>query len=257
MSRPRVLLVEDDESIRRFVAMALEDLDIELLSCASVAQALATLQAQGPVELVMTDLMMPGESGLSLLQRLADEPGLRAGARLVVFSAGLHGPVQAQLAGYDVWRQLPKPVSAGELLACVQGAVATAVSRRAPPVAPAAEVAMPAAAGALDASAAAAVAAHFGGDRALFVAFRAGCLAQFEADVARGEASHARGDLADLRHLAHSLKSVLTLLGEADPSEVASRLEAAAARADAGDAAALWPVLRDGLAAFLAHSRAG
>lgn len=64
MNRPRVLLVEDDPSLRRFVALALDELDIQLLRCASVAEAVEVL-SQGPVRLVLTDLMMPGESGLA------------------------------------------------------------------------------------------------------------------------------------------------------------------------------------------------
>ena len=36
MTRPRVLLVEDDPSLRRFVRMALEELPIDLIECDSV-----------------------------------------------------------------------------------------------------------------------------------------------------------------------------------------------------------------------------
>ena len=48
---PRVLLVEDDASLRRWVAMVLEDEPIELVSCGDGATALAEL-ARAPVRLV-------------------------------------------------------------------------------------------------------------------------------------------------------------------------------------------------------------
>ena len=75
MSTPKVLLVEDDSSIARFVQMALEELPIELVTCANVPDAMQALHAGG-VELIITDLMLPGESGIDLVQRLLQEPCL-------------------------------------------------------------------------------------------------------------------------------------------------------------------------------------
>lgn len=246
MGRKRLLLVDDDASIRRFVALALEGLDVDLLPCGSVEEALQTLRARGTVDLLMTDLMMPGESGLVLLRHLADQPALRGQARLVVFSAGLGAPVQAQLASFDIWRQLAKPVSALALEACVQEALEAG---------PAAAAAVPPAAAHRAASAGHppvdAITAHFGGDHDLYHAFREGCLDQFRADIARGEVDVALRDFDDLRHLAHSLKSVLTLIGEPDASHAARHLENAAARPDAGEAARWWEDLRHALASLV------
>jgi CheY-like chemotaxis protein/HPt (histidine-containing phosphotransfer) domain-containing protein len=246
-----VLLVDDDASIRRFVAMALDTLDIELVACGSVAEALEALRRQGPVRLILTDLMMPGENGLVLLQRLAEEPALRGGARVAVFSAGLHG-VRAELARHDIWCQLSKPVSAVELEARVREAVAAEGASAYP------AERVPARTGpdgdGLDAAAPGAIDAHFAGNRELFLAFREGCLSQFEADIVRGNENLRRADLPALRHLAHSLKSVLTLLGEDELSGVARQLEDSAARADAGLCAGLWPRLNRGLARLIADS---
>ncbi|MFO1193288.1 MAG: response regulator [Rhodoferax sp.] len=119
---PRVLLVEDDAALRRFVAMALEDMPIELVVCAAVAPALEQL-ANGRFALILTDLMMPGESGFELLERLQREPRLRGDARVAVLSAGLTTVVREQLADLDIWRQLSKPVSVVTLVACVQDAL--------------------------------------------------------------------------------------------------------------------------------------
>lgn len=51
---PCVLLVEDDTSITRFVAMALDQLPIELLTCTSVPAAVALLE-QRDIQLVITE----------------------------------------------------------------------------------------------------------------------------------------------------------------------------------------------------------
>lgn len=236
MSLPRVVVVDDDAAIRRLVELALEGLPIELVPCASAPAARAVLRER-EAALLITDLMMPGETGVDLLRSLQADAGLRGSARLAVFSAGLDPARRAELQALGVWRLLDKPVSTLALEACVCDALSLEADAGvdAPPV-PADDDA--------DAQAAA---AHFGGDMALFRAFRDGCLAQFPLDRAAGDAACATGDGAALRRVAHNLKSVLRLLGLEPASRLAARLEQAAADADAVTAHALWASLRDEL----------
>lgn len=230
--KPRVLLVEDDASIRRFVAMALDELPIDLREATTLAEAGQVL-AEGPVALLLCDLMLPDGSGVSLLQALAADPRRRAGARLVAFSAGISAERREQLQHIGVDEVLAKPVALAALEACVQRALAPAAA------------APPAAAPGSDP-----VARFFGGDRALFETYRASCLAQFPADLAEGDAALAAGHLGALRRLAHSLKSVLLTLGHDDASRQAAALEALAAAGDAVHAPAAWAALRARVAAL-------
>ena len=105
---PAVLLVEDDASIARFVALALEGLPLTLVSCTSAEQAQQLLQTQ-PFALLITDLMLPGASGVELIEWLRRSP--QAGCCAVVFSAGVRADVALQLEQLKVWRVLLKPVS--------------------------------------------------------------------------------------------------------------------------------------------------
>lgn len=229
MTAPRVLLVEDDASLRRWVELVLEDEPITLVSCADGAAALAALAA-GRFCLVLTDLMMPGISGRQLLERLAAEPALGGSPLRAVFSAGLDAATRESLAGLGVWRWLHKPAAMAELLACVREAVAA-----------------PAPAGPAPAGTAPAVpevvARHFGGDAALFADYRAACLPQFRLDADAGDAAWAARDAAALRRLGHSLKSVLETLGEDEAAAAARALEAAAREGDALAVAQHWPAL--------------
>lgn len=272
MNRPKVLLVEDDASIRRFVELVVEDLPVSLVGCDTVAEAVRTLRA-APVALVITDLMLPGESGLGLLQRLADEPALAGGARVAVFSAGLNPAMRERLAAFAVWRFLSKPASVEALRACVVDALdaASAAADPAPSPpgrrdesdasqavgavpageAPAAaqsnpdESIEPHARPALQAAAdAVAITRHFGGNAPLFHAFKASCLAQFPLDVSAGDAACSQRDAQSLRRVAHSLKSVLLSLGQDDASDLAKTLEDAAAGGAWAPALALWQGLR-------------
>jgi DNA-binding response OmpR family regulator len=226
------LLVEDDPSIRRFVMLALEDLDIDLFQAASLDEAWQRLAGE-PLRLLISDLMLPDGSGLSLLQALAASPGRHAGVRLVAFSAGLTAERCAQLLAMGIDELLAKPVSLSALEACVQRALTDA--RRACPATSASP---------------SVVERYFGGDQQLHDAYRASCRVQFALDRQQGDLAVTAGDLAALRRLAHSLKSVLRTLGHFAASEAAAALELAAESDEPDRAAAGWARLRAELVAL-------
>lgn len=249
---PRVVLVDDDPAIRRLVALALEELPVTLVSCASVAEARAALAA-APARLLITDLMMPGETGYDLLQQLQGQPALAAGTRRVVFSAGLDAAAQQRLRGLGAWRLLSKPVAIQELIDCVQAALAE--STPAPDAMTAPEEAAAAAQAPRATGAdphAEAIAAHFAGDATLYGAFRASCLALFPDDIVQGDRAAAAQDAAALRRLGHSLKSVLRTLGSEAGADAAQGLEAAALAADSPAMHRGWQALRRHLQALAA-----
>lgn len=232
---PRVVFVDDDATIRRFVGMVLEDLPVAYVPCADAAMARAALR-EAPAALLLTDLMMPAEDGFSLLASVVADPALRGGARLAVFSAGLNAATRARLQGLDVWRELGKPVSATALEACVAEAVGLA-----PAAAPA--PAAPAAAAALQAAERRVVDEQFGGDAALYRAFREQALRQFELDRRELASALVGADWAALHRQAHSLKGALATLGDTGGATLARALEACAARADADACRRAWPPL--------------
>jgi CheY-like chemotaxis protein len=231
MTGARVILVEDDPSLRRFVAMALSDLRVDLVPCGDVPDAIAALSA-GPARLVITDLMLPGEPGSTLVARLHQDAALRGNARVVVFSAGLTPQLNTELTRMGVWRQLHKPVPLAELRACVSEALAEA------PAAP------------VEAPAAAPAGVAFGGNQAMFERFRAACLLQFADDVQRGDAACQAEDAPALRRLAHSLVSVLSILGHTEASAVAARVETLATAGGTTPLWDEWAVLRQALRAL-------
>lgn len=234
MTHPRVLLVEDDPSLQRFVEMALELMPLELHCRDTVAGAIEMLQ-QAPVDLLITDLLLPDGSGRDLLARLHAEPALRGQARVMVFSAGLDDAISAELVKAGAWRTLAKPCSLDDLERCVGEGLDTAAAD--PPAAAAPEAVDP-------------LQQHFAGNAALYQAFRASCLQQFAHDIEAGEAACRARDGQAMRRLAHSLKSVLLTLGHVAESMDAAALELAADAADWPQALPLWQSLRQGLAAL-------
>lgn len=243
MKRARVLLVEDDASIRRYVGMALGDLPLDLVEAGTLHEARRAL-ASGSYALLLTDLMLPDGNGLDLLAELQAEPRLRGQARIVVFSAGVSGDLRERVMALGAWQVLDKPVALAALVGCVAQALAGPDSV-APTPTPSTESALQRGEVSAAVARAAAIAAHFAGHAGLYDAFRAASVAQFDADIAEADAACLRPDIAALRRHAHNLKTVLLLLSADEASMQARALESAADGATAITALLpLWRTLR-------------
>ncbi len=72
MSARRILVVDDDASLRRVTQIQLEDEGYAVMVAASGEEAEAVL-ARSPQDLVITDLSMPGISGVELLKHVRSE----------------------------------------------------------------------------------------------------------------------------------------------------------------------------------------
>jgi two-component system OmpR family response regulator len=68
---PRLLLIDDEPSIREPLTEYLESQGFAVTAAASAAEARSVLRAQS-VDLVISDIMMPGEDGLSLTRHLRE-----------------------------------------------------------------------------------------------------------------------------------------------------------------------------------------
>ena len=67
MKKKRLLLVDDDQSLRRVLQVQLEQDGYAVTSAASAVETLSLLAVR-PYDLVIADLKMPGMSGLELLK---------------------------------------------------------------------------------------------------------------------------------------------------------------------------------------------
>jgi|HigsolmetaAR202D_1030399.scaffolds.fasta_scaffold14521_2 Response regulator containing CheY-like receiver, AAA-type ATPase, and DNA-binding domains len=114
-----ILVVDDDENVRWVTQTQLEDAGYRVTEVPSGEAALAVLEKERP-SLVLTDLRMPGISGIELLERIrAQEPDLPV--VLMTAYGTIQSAVQAVKAGaYDY---LTKPIDSEELLLVVSRAL--------------------------------------------------------------------------------------------------------------------------------------
>jgi CheY-like chemotaxis protein len=117
--RVRVLVVEDQATLRGLVVRMLQDDRLEVFTAGSAEEALTLLASRALTpDLLLTDVVMPGESGPRLAERLRERwPDLP-----VVFMSGFssQGIPQGEVGGPPT-AFLPKPFSRPELLGCLRG----------------------------------------------------------------------------------------------------------------------------------------
>lgn len=213
----RVIWVDDDPSVRRLIEMALEPLGLDLCMCVDAPQARQAL-LQRPAELLVTDLMMPGESGLCLIASLASLPEPRP--RLMIFSARSDLPDAQEQARLGIWRILAKPAPLVALLDSVKEALMGGAAS--PPPASASP-----AAGQGAARRERALRELFGGNAELFDRFEAGVLQQLPQEIASGDAAAQDRDPTAMLHLVHNLKGMLQALGHDEQAARAREFETA------------------------------
>ncbi len=72
-----LMVVDDEEPIRRAISRYLEKMGYDVVTAADANEARAALQGR-PIALALCDIDMPGESGLSLVQHIVnDHPDTR------------------------------------------------------------------------------------------------------------------------------------------------------------------------------------
>ena len=116
---PRILLAEDDDSLRGFLARALERAGYDVVACADGDEAAAVLDQDW--DLLLTDIVMPGLDGIEVARLAAQRhPGLRimfiTGFAAVALAAGEQAPAGAKV--------LSKPIHLRDLVVEVERMIA-------------------------------------------------------------------------------------------------------------------------------------
>lgn len=122
MTKPRVLVVDDDPEIREVIGLVLDAEGLDVDYACNGADALEKLALQPRTSLILLDLMMPRMTGAELVQRLRGDP-LLASVPVLVLSGDANAKEIATTLGVAGF--LGKPVE----LAALTRAVSETLSR--------------------------------------------------------------------------------------------------------------------------------
>jgi DNA-binding NtrC family response regulator len=122
-TRARLLLVDDDEEACRLLGEVLEREGYSVVRALSVEAALRALDQDGPFDSVLTDLRMPGASGLDLLRAARSRDPRALVFVLTAFGDAAAAGEAIRAGAYDF---ISKPYD----LAALRDAIAQALERR-------------------------------------------------------------------------------------------------------------------------------
>ena len=113
-----IWVVDDDESIRWVLEKGLVDSGMDVQTFDSANKVIKKLETENPL-LILTDIRMPGPSGMDLLDKVKE---LRPDIPVIIMTA--HSDLDSAVESYEhgAWEYLPKPFDIDEAVSMVRRA---------------------------------------------------------------------------------------------------------------------------------------
>ena len=122
-SRRRVLVADDDPAICTLIETVLRRGPYEIRTCADGESAILAFERDGPFDMMICDFMLPGITGLDLIERVRSGDNARVPILLISGHATQIGE-RARVAGADAF--LNKPFTLSQLRSAVATLLASA-----------------------------------------------------------------------------------------------------------------------------------
>ena len=115
-----IWIVDDDESIRWVLEKGLAESGMDVQTFDAANKVIKRLETENP-QLILTDIRMPGPSGIELLDKVKE---LRPEIPVIIMTA--HSDLDSAVESYEhgAWEYLPKPFDIEEAISMVQRATA-------------------------------------------------------------------------------------------------------------------------------------
>ncbi len=120
-----VLLVEDEDAVRKFGARALRNKGYTVHEAANGETALEILNSGEPVDILVTDVVMPGVDGPSLIRQVREK---RPDLRVICISGYTEDSFRKRIDFSDNIHFLPKPFSLQQLAGKVKEVISDPVA---------------------------------------------------------------------------------------------------------------------------------
>jgi CheY-like chemotaxis protein len=114
-----ILVIEDEAMLREITEDMLTASGYRVICAPDGPEAIDRFEKNGSIDLVLSDLGLPGMSGEEVVKRLL---AIRPGTKIIVCSGYVDPGLTAQLSGMGV-QILAKPYRSNELLRAVETAI--------------------------------------------------------------------------------------------------------------------------------------
>jgi CheY-like chemotaxis protein len=113
--KKRILVIDDDDFVRETICEVVEGFNYHVTQARNGVEAMKALNGDGPPALVITDIIMPGKSGLEIITEIRKAfPGVR----IIAISGGggsRSGDILAMATELGSDRVISKPIDIREL----------------------------------------------------------------------------------------------------------------------------------------------
>lgn len=115
--KPHILVIEDEDTVRLFIRIALESAQYRVSEARDGNEAVAAYKKE-PVDIVITDILLPEKDGIETIISLRQ---INPGIKIVAISGAARRETLLSLAGiFNADRCLKKPFTKDELIATVK-----------------------------------------------------------------------------------------------------------------------------------------
>jgi len=113
-----ILIVDDDEQVRDYLALRLQEAGYACTAVANGIEAIQTLRSAATPDVVLLDLNMPGLDGMEFLRLAQEHVGQAFG--VIVMTGGNSPRLKEQVVRYGAFTMVPKPVDFDKLLRLIR-----------------------------------------------------------------------------------------------------------------------------------------
>ena len=117
--KPLILAVDDEENIRNLITYTFEEHNLEVMT-AENGKAAITILENNPIDVIITDLLMPTMTGLALIREMKKR---KSAIPIIIITAYGNTAMVKEIIAEGVFRLIEKPLDFDILVPIVQDAI--------------------------------------------------------------------------------------------------------------------------------------
>ena len=117
--KPLILAVDDEENIRNLITYTFEEHNLEVMT-AENGKAAITILENNPIDVIITDLLMPTMTGLALIREIKKR---KSAIPIIIITAYGNTEMVKEIIAEGVFRLIEKPLDFDILVPIVQDAI--------------------------------------------------------------------------------------------------------------------------------------